>query len=120
MLAKLIEQKVAEALSATSSDSIFQPFFQPKAVCDFMKSHLSVSQQKKWAAYYEKWGCMRCETKARAHMSLGLCNPCHQRIWERLRICIRELDAESSFEIPNLDRTDMAQQAILDILKGNR
>jgi hypothetical protein len=120
MLAKLVEQKVNEALSGKSDDSIFEPFFQPQSVANQMKGLMSVSQQQKFAAYFEEWGCMRCNTKKTGHNSLGMCLRCHHLIGDRLRACIRELDAERPDSIPALDRTDMAQQAILDILKGKR
>ena len=120
MLAKLVEQKVNEALSGISGDSIFEPFFQPKSVADRMKCEMNVSQQQKFAAYYEKWGCLRCDTKKTGHNSLGMCLRCHHLIGDRLRACIRELDAERPMVIPTLDRTDLAQQAILDVLKANK
>jgi hypothetical protein len=124
MLAKLVEQKVNEALSTKSGDSIFEPFFQPKSVADRMKQEMSVSQQKKFAAYNEKWGCMRCETKKAGHTSLGMCNRCYHLVLGRLKVCIRELDAERPDSIPVLHRIDgrvyAAQQAILDILKGKQ
>jgi hypothetical protein len=120
MLAKLVEQKVNEALSGKSGDSIFEPFFQPKPVAERMKREMNVSQQQKFAAYYEKWGCLRCDTKKNGHWSLGMCRRCYPVVYERLKVCIRELDAERPMAIPTLDRTNMAQQAILDILKGKR
>ena len=120
MLAKLVEQKVNEALSGKSADSIFEPFFQPQPVADYMKQQMTVSQKMKWRLYYEKWGCMRCETKKTGHLSLGMCNRCYHLVLGRLKVCIRELDAERPMAIPTLDRTDMAQQAILEILKGNK
>ena len=73
MLARLVEQKVNEALASASGDSIFQPFFQPQPVAEYMKRQMTVSQQQKFAAYFEEWGCMRCDTKKTSHMSLGMC-----------------------------------------------
>ena len=124
MLAKLVEQKVNEALSGISGDSIFEPFFQPQSVANRMKGLMSVSQQQKFAVYFEKWGCLRCETKKTGHLSLGMCNRCYHLVLGRLKVCIRELDAERPDSIPVLQRidgrTEAAQQAILDILKGKR
>ncbi len=121
MIAKLVEQKVNEALSGKSDDSIFEPFYQGKSVANRMKGQMSVSGQRKFAAYFEKWGCMRCETKQTGHKSLGMCLRCHHLIYNRLLGCVRDLDAERPMmDVPLLDRTDSAQQAILDILKGKR
>jgi hypothetical protein len=120
MLAKLVEQKVSEALSGKSGDSIFEPFFQPAAIEQQMRKQMTVPQREKFAAYYEKWGCLRCDTKKKIHSGLGMCGTCHALIRDRLKVCIQELDAERPLSIPTLDRTDMAQQAILAILKGKR
>ena len=119
-IAKLVEQKVNEALCGKSDDSIFEPFFQGKSVANRMKGQMSVSGQRKFAAYFEKWGCMRCETKETGHKSLGMCLRCHHLIYNRLLGCVRNLDAERPMMDVVVDRTDSAQQAILDILKGKR
>ncbi len=126
MLARLVEQKVNEALSGKSmpeqfatDDSIFEPFFQSKSVASRMKGQMSVSRQHKFAAYFERWGCMRCETKQTGHLTLGMCLRCHRLIYHRLLGCIRDLDAERPDSIPALDRTDMAQQAIIDTVKAS-
>ncbi len=118
-IAKLVEQKVNEALSSISSDSTFEPFFQPKSVANRMKGTLSVSQQQKFAAYFERWGCLRCDTKKTGHRSLGMCQRCHQLIYTRLLACIGELDAERPMAMPTIDRMDLAQRAILDVLKAS-
>ena len=118
MLAKLVIEKVNEAL-ARSGDSIFEPFFQPQAVAAQMRKQMTVPQQEKFAAYYEKWGCLRCDTKKTNHSSLGLCASCHALVRDRLQVCVKELDAQRTM-MEVVDRTDVAQQVILDILKGKR
>jgi hypothetical protein len=119
-LAKLVEQKVQEALSSgTSDDSIFEPFFQPRAIAQKMRQQQNVSQQQKWTLYYEKFGCLRSQTKAITHNAAGMCQHCHQQTLQRLKVCIRELDAERPMAIPTLDRTELAQRAIIETVKAS-
>ena len=40
-----------------------------------MRKQMTVPQQEKFAAYYEKWGCLRCDTKKTTIQASGYVPP---------------------------------------------
>ena len=83
MLEKLVEQKVAELMSKDSSD-VFQPYFQSSKVAAEIRRNQTVSEQRKWARYFKKWGCDVCGTKKKGYSELGRCHACYTRTLRRL------------------------------------
>ena len=88
MIAKIVEEKVLEALTHPT-DSDFQPFFQPKHVADEIKRRQTVQEQHKFSYAYEDWGCLACGTQERPHASLWMCANCYHRVSSRLKSSIR-------------------------------
>ncbi len=88
-LDRLIQQRVSEALSRRD-DALFEPYFRPKRVADEIRRHQSVSEQRKWAMYFEKWGCIVCRRKKAMHAGNGYCSKCRIRIVSRLKTIERE------------------------------
>jgi hypothetical protein len=121
---RLVEQKVAEALKG--GDSIFQPWFQTKTITDEIRKHQTVTEKDKWSYYFEKWGCVLCRTKKRAHYGLGLCYRCRCRTYSRLAAILREVEKAKGGkggDIGFMDSVRLARQALeppIEVLAKNR
>src|SRR5580700_9489243 len=72
MIAQVVEERVQAAL-AHETDSIFQPFFQSKEVCNEIRRRQAVHEQQKFANYFQDYGCLVCERRDAQHQSLGMC-----------------------------------------------
>lgn len=91
LLDVLIEQKLAK-MAKSSSDAIMEPFFRPKAASDEIKRRQTLPEQSKWKLYYEKFGCLICETRATPHESHGMCRNCYRRTHGRLKVLIGQAE----------------------------
>ncbi len=58
------------------------PFFRTRAEAKAIRRRLTVPQQKRWAAFFEKFGCHVCGTKV-DHSGCGFCSTCYPRIRQR-------------------------------------
>jgi hypothetical protein len=78
----LIQKRVAEA---TESQAILEPWFQTsRELAAAIRRHQSIFHKRKFALYFEKWGCLICGTKEKAHASRGMCNECLCKFVKRL------------------------------------
>jgi hypothetical protein len=91
LLKKLVEQQVAEIL-AQRDEFLFQPFFHAKKVSDQIRRLQTMPEQQKWNRYYERYGCLICNTHEVPHGSLGMCVNCHGRTAQRLKTVISDPD----------------------------
>lgn len=83
-LERLIQQKVAEALE--NQAAILEPWFgTSRALAAAIRRHQSIFHKRKFALYFEKWGCLACGTKERAHVTHAMCQKCLGRFVQRLR-----------------------------------
>jgi hypothetical protein len=115
-IARLVEQKVAEALSG--EDAIFEPFFRSKEVAYEAKRRQTVAEQKKWAYYFAEWGCLVCQTRKARHESLGMCQTCHSRTRERLAVILRKT-APPTVPLPTFtDTLRLAREALAPSVKA--
>jgi hypothetical protein len=83
-LDRLIQRRVAEAL-ADKEQSLLEPWFNSRKVTEEILRLQGVFHRRKFALYYEKWGCIICRKKRTRHGSLGMCQTCHIRIVQRMR-----------------------------------
>jgi hypothetical protein len=106
-IARLVEQKVNEALNG--QHSVFQPWFQPKAVYEEIQKKQTIAESQKFVRYYEMWGCLICETQKQTHRGLGMCQKCYMRTDGRLRSIVRRYsEREAGF----IDTVRLAREAI--------
>ena len=107
------------ATAAADAGKIFQPFFGSQQEANEIRQHQTVVEQRKWAFYFEDWGCMVCGRKDIGHLGLGMCDTCHNRVRQRLRATLRRAQAERpTFEEPK-DLERLAQEALapsIDVL----
>lgn len=82
-LDRLIQKRVAEATAGQGA--ILEPFFTTsKTLAAEIRRHASIFQKRKFSLYFEKYGCLVCDTKKRPHESHGMCRRCHERFVFRL------------------------------------
>jgi hypothetical protein len=93
-LQKLVQQKVAEILTARD-DLIFEPFFRSQQVTFEIRRLQTVPEIKKWTVFYERYGCHHCGKSERPHGACGFCSTCRLRVYRQLRGIDRELIKES-------------------------
>lgn len=82
-LDRLIQKRVAEATA--SQGGILEPWFQSNAVAAAIRRHQSIFHKRKFALYFEKWGCVVCGTKTRPHDSNAMCLPCFHQFVARIK-----------------------------------
>lgn len=131
-LARLIEQKVAEALRGDSA--IFAPWFETKEVATEIRRNWNLAHRYKFSRYYEEFGCIACGSNRTPHFGLGFCENCYHKIEYRLYKIVRknqtqaERDArplkpernELTVRAPRpdfLDGVKLAQEALAPSLK---
>jgi hypothetical protein len=56
---------------ANDSDRLLQPWFQPREIAYELKRRMTITEQRKFVLYFEKWGCIVCSPNARGHGALG-------------------------------------------------
>jgi hypothetical protein len=88
-LNRLVQQKVAEIM-AERDVIVFEPFFRSRQIAYELKRLQSVPEQRKWTVFFDRYGCLICETRKRIHMGNGMCDRCYPRIFNTLKQIIRE------------------------------
>ena len=88
-LERLIIEKV-HAILADREDMLLQPFFSSKKVADELRRHQSVPETRKWALYFDKWGCLICGETKTTHAGNAMCNACKCRTRQRLTAILVE------------------------------
>ena len=91
----LVEQRVAEILHARD-EFMWEPFFRSRKIAYELKRLQTVSEQRKWSVYYQRFGCLRCETTDRVHVGNGCCDRCYPNTFQRLRQIVGELVKEET------------------------
>jgi hypothetical protein len=88
-LDRLVQQKVAEILTARD-EFVFEPFFRSRQVAYELKRLQTVAEQQKYTVYFERFGCLICQTQERPHGGNGMCVNCYNRTFQRLKQIIGE------------------------------
>jgi hypothetical protein len=82
MIERVIRERVDEVMA--KQQSAVPPDFQPKEMSLETRRQWTVWERRRWTAYYEQWGCRRCDTKERIHACNGYCERCRQLLQARL------------------------------------
>ncbi len=90
LLDRLVQQRVSEALSQRDA-ALFEPHFRSSRVSHEIRRHQTVSEQRRWPAYFDRWGCLACRRTKAVHAGNGYCERCRLRISQRLKAIEREL-----------------------------
>ena len=77
--------QMAAEIVADKEALLFEPFFRSRQVAYELKRLQLVTDQRKWMIYFERFGCLVCETTERIHAGCGMCSRCYANIAQRLR-----------------------------------
>lgn len=83
-LDRLVQEKVAEILHARE-EFAFEPWFRSRQIAYELKRLQTVSEQQTWTIYYNRFGCLVCQTQMRAHGGRGFCSQCYAATQNRLK-----------------------------------
>jgi hypothetical protein len=89
-LNRIVQQKVAEILAERDA-LVFEPFFRSRQIAYELKRLQTVPEQRKWSVYFERYGCLICETRKTIHVGNGMCNTCHARTFQTLKHIVGEI-----------------------------
>jgi hypothetical protein len=99
-LERLVQQKVAEALA--NQAAILEPWFQTsRALAAAIRRHQSMFHKRKFALYFEKWGCSVCGSKEQTHVSHAMCQHCLGKFLARLRLLEKDYAKDHPQEYEN-------------------
>src|SRR5262249_6516822 len=68
---KLATQMAAEIV-ADKEALLYEPFFRSRQVAYELKRLQLVSDQRKWMIYFQRFGCLVCESMERIHVGCGM------------------------------------------------
>jgi hypothetical protein len=88
-LNSLVQQKVAEIMAERDA-VVFEPFFRSRQIAYELKRLQTMPEQRKWSVWFERYGCLICETRKRIHVGNGMCTQCYQRTFQTLKQIIAE------------------------------
>jgi hypothetical protein len=88
-LNKLVQLKVAEIMAERDA-VVFEPFFRSRKIAYELKRLQTVPEQRKWTVWFERYGCLLCETRARIHVGNGMCTRCYPSVFNALTQIIAE------------------------------
>lgn len=100
--------QMAAEIVADKEALLFEPFFRSRQVAYEIKRLQLVTDQRKWMIYFQRFGCLICETTERIHAGCGMCARCYANTGNRLRQIhgeeIREQEARPARGRLRIDR----------------
>jgi hypothetical protein len=116
LLRKMVEKQVAEIMSRRE-DFLLHPFFDQAKVSNEIKRLQTVPEQRKWAMYFARYGCLRCQARSVPHSQCGMCAACVSLTRGRLRGILDRCERDSR-NLPEFsDRDEQARLALAPALK---
>ena len=94
LIRHLVQKEVAE-VAAQKDGCLWEPRFRSRLEADEIRRLQTVPQQRKWAAYYDRWGCFVCEEKERPHAGDGCCPRCRVNRDRRIRSVDKKLSSQN-------------------------
>jgi hypothetical protein len=88
-LNRKVEEKVVEIMAQRDA-FVFEPFFRSRKIAYELKRLQTVPEQQKWSIYFERRGCLICQTQKSIHIGCGMCQNCYPRIFRELTQIIAE------------------------------
>jgi hypothetical protein len=88
-LNRLVQQKVAEIMAERDA-IVFEPFFRSRQIAYELKRLQTMPEQRKWTVFFDRYGCLICESKKRIHVGNGMCTQCYNRTFQTLKQIIAE------------------------------
>lgn len=69
----------------SGDEGAFEPWFRPRELSDAIQRTQTRTQRKRFALYFDQYGCIACQTKERPHAGNGFCGTCRATIQARLK-----------------------------------
>lgn len=91
----MVRKRVDEILSIRNAGEL-DPDFEPRNIANNRLLRKSMFERKKWALYFDKWGCRGCGKKDVSHSGTGHCVLCYRKLQLRLLQIEKEFNAEHS------------------------
>jgi hypothetical protein len=88
-LNRLVQQKVAEIMAERDA-VVFEPFFRSRQIAYELRRLQTMPEQRKWTVFFERYGCLICQTRDRINVGNGMCTRCYQRTFSTLKQIIAE------------------------------
>jgi hypothetical protein len=88
-LDRKVQVKVAEIMAQRDA-FVFEPFFRSRKIAYELKRLQTIPEQQKWSVYFERRGCLICQTRKLIHVGCGMCQNCYPRIFRELTQIIAE------------------------------
>lgn len=88
-LDRLVQEKVAEIMAERDAFA-FEPFFRSRQIAYELKRLQTIPEQRKWTVYFDRHGCLICQTRKLIHIGNGMCGNCYPRIFRVLKQIIAE------------------------------
>jgi hypothetical protein len=88
-LNRIVQQKVAEIMAERDA-AVFEPFFRSRQIAYELKRLQTIPEQRKWTVFFDRYGCLICETRKRIHVGNGMCTSCYARTFSTLKQIIAE------------------------------
>jgi len=82
-------RQVAEIMAERDA-IVFEPFFRSRQAAYELKRLQTVPEQEKFSIYFERYGCIACESHATPHAGNGFCQNCRAIRFRRLTQIIAE------------------------------
>ncbi len=84
-------RKTSLAKSVALPPERLQPWFRSKKKAIEIRRQQTPPETRKWATYFQQWGCIRCGKRELPHCALGFCQPCYQTVDFRLKAVLKEV-----------------------------
>jgi hypothetical protein len=84
------------AVESTETPMLLEPFFRKRSEAIRIQRLQTLAERRKFADAFALVGCLRCQSKERAHGGCGLCTVCYR--WYK-NILQRVLRARKSGEL---------------------
>jgi hypothetical protein len=79
-------QKLPPRLTRVEAEtSPLGSFFGDRERANLIRRSQTVSEQKRWSLYFDRWGCLACQRRNVPHASNGMCEECRARTYWRLK-----------------------------------
>jgi hypothetical protein len=88
-LDRIVQQRVAEIMAERDA-VVFEPFFRSRQIAYELKRLQTMPEQRKWTVFFDRYGCLICETRKRIHVGNGMCTQCYARTFRTLKQIIAE------------------------------
>jgi len=83
ILDRMVRERVDEILATRAAEKV-EADFQPRDVANDTRIRNNVFELRKWALYFEQWGCRMCRRRNVSHASGGHCDRCNNLVAGRL------------------------------------